>query len=102
MYHFDGKVERGSSRKTDKNGKIVIKNLVPGKYYIKETKVKDGYEIYDELIDVEVELNQEFTVTVYNNKTKKPEIEVKQPKEKEVFSKEASKKEEKKLPVTGM
>ena len=37
-----------------------------------------------------------------NNKTKKPEIEVKQPKEKEVFSKEASKKEEKKLPVTGM
>ena len=91
-----------TSLKTDKNGKIVIKNLVPGKYYIKETKVKDGYEIYDELIDVEVDLNQEFTVTVYNNKTKKPKIEVKQPKEKEVFSKEVSKKEEKKLPVTGM
>lgn len=86
-----------TSLKTDKTGKIVIKNLVPGKYYIKETRVKDGYEIYDELIDVEVDLNQEYTVTVYNNKSEKPEIEVKQPKEKEVFSKEV-----KKLPVTGM
>ena len=78
--------------KTNEEGKIVINNLVPGTYYIKETKTIDGYEIYDELIEVKVQMNQELTVTINNKKQEKPKIE----------TKEYSYKEVKKLPVTGM
>ena len=78
--------------KTNEEGKIVINNLVPGTYYIKETKTIDGYEIYDELIEVKVQMNQELTVTINNKKQEKPKIE----------TKEYGYKEVKKLPVTGM
>ena len=78
--------------KTNEEGKIVINNLVPGTYYIKETKTIDGYEIYDELIEVKVQMNQELTVTINNKKQEKPKIETKEYGDKEV----------KKLPVTGM
>ena len=78
--------------KTNEEGKIVINNLVPGTYYTKETKTIDGYEIYDELIEVKVQMNQELTVTINNKKQEKPKIE----------TKEYGYKEVKKLPVTGM
>ena len=78
--------------KTNEEGKIVINNLVPGTYYIKESKTIDGYEIYDELIEVKVQMNQELTVTINNKKQEKPKIE----------TKEYGYKEVKKLPVTGM
>ena len=78
--------------KTNEEGKIVINNLVPGTYYIKETKTIDGYEIYDELIEVKVQMNQELTVTINNKKQEKPKFE----------TKEYGYKEVKKLPVTGM
>lgn len=77
--------------KTDEEGKIIIDNLIPGTYYLKETKTIDGYEIYDKLIKIDLELNQEMTVTVNNKKEDKPKIE-----------KTNSSKEVKKLPVTGM
>lgn len=78
--------------KTNEEGKIVIENLVPGNYYLKETKTIDGYEIYDQPINMEIELNQEITITVNNKKEEKPQIET---------TKKANK-ELKKLPVTGM
>lgn len=78
--------------KTDEGGKIIVENLVPGIYYIKETKTIDGYQIYDQPIKVEIELNQEITVTVNNLKEELPEIDTKTKTSKEV----------KKLPVTGM
>ena len=78
--------------KTNEEGKIVINNLVPGTYYIKETKTIDGYEIYEELIEVKIKMNQELTVTINNKKQEKPKIE----------TKEYASKEVKKLPVTGM
>ncbi len=77
--------------KTDEKGKIVIENMIPGKYYIRETKSIDGYEIYEEDIEVNIDLNQEIMVTVNNKKEDKPKIETSK-KEKEV----------KRLPVTGM
>jgi len=83
--------------KTNKEGKIEIKNLVPGTYYLKETKSIDGYEMYDQLIRVEPSLNQEVTVTVNNRKEEKPEVETKTKKSKSVSTKEV-----KKLPVTGL
>ena len=107
--------------KTNKEGRVVINNLVPGKYYIRETNTINGYEKYDELIDAGVSLQEELTVKVYNNKEDVPNIEVKtSERSKEVESKKVYKIEEvkpteeinekeihevievKKLPVTGM
>ena len=80
--------------KTDKDGIIKVENLIPGKYYIKETKAKDGYELYKDLIEVDISLNEEFSVNVNNSKTEKPSIEKIQEIE-EVKNKKI-------LPVTGM
>ena len=88
--------------KTDKEGKIIIDNLIPGTYYLKETKTIDGYELYENLINVDISLNQEVTVTVNNNKEDEPEIETKEEKSKEILSKDVAQEKVKKLPVTGM
>ena len=85
-----------SNLKTNEEGKLEIPNLVPGTYYLRETKTIDGYELYDQLIKVDVSLNQEVTVTVNNRKEDVPEIE------KTETSKEVKSLEVKKLPVTGM
>lgn len=84
--------------KTDKDGKIEINNLIPGKYYIKETKAKEGYEKYEELIEIQISLHEQYTVTVNNNQEEKSKIEI-EIKEK---SKEINSSTVKKLPVTGM
>lgn len=82
--------------RTDREGKIEISNLIPGKYYLKETKAKEGYEIDEELIELEIALQEQYTIKVKNNKEEEPEIEIeKQKKEKEITT-------IKKLPVTGM
>lgn len=83
--------------KTDKNGKIEIKNIVPGKYYIQETSTKEGYLVNNELIELDVKFNEELTITVNNSFEETPKHEV----TKKEVSKEVSK-EIKKLPVTGM
>lgn len=80
-----------SNLKTDKNGEIIIESLMPGIYYLEETKTIDGYKKLKEKIEFEIELNQELTINVNN--------------EKEEIKKETTKKfSEKmyKLPVTGM
>lgn len=82
--------------KTDEKGKIEIKHLIPGKYYLRETKAREGYETYPQLIELQVALHEQLTVTVNNNKEEKPKIEV----EKKVKTKEATSR--KVLPVTGM
>lgn len=87
-----------SDLKTDKEGKIEIKHLIPGKYYLRETKAKEGYETYEELIELQVALHEQYTITVNNNKQEKPKIEVNQ----KIKSKEVSSSMVKKLPVTGM
>ena len=70
----------------------MIENLVPNTYYLKEIKAIDGYEIYDQLIKVDIDLNQEITVEVSNKKEEVAKIENIQKISREV----------KKLPVTGM
>lgn len=61
---------------TNENGIATIENIMPGKYYIQEIKSPDGYTIYDEQIEIEVELNQKYVVNV--NDYKKPENEEKE------------------------
>lgn len=79
--------------KTNQEGKIVIENLIPDKYFIKEVNSRNGYEIYEELVETEVSLHEQVTVNMYNNKEKKPNIEI---------NKKEKSKEVKKLPITGM
>lgn len=64
-----------SGLKTDSEGKIIIKGIMPGKYYLRETNTLDEYVIYDEDIEIDVELNEEFKVTVNNSKQIKLEVE---------------------------
>ena len=102
--------------KTDKNGEVQIKNLIPGKYYIQETSTKDGYLLDNNLIEFNVDLNEEFTITINNLFEKIPEQETKKDetsekvenkkerlgKNIEITQKEDTKNVVKKLPVTGM
>lgn len=82
--------------KTNSKGEIEISNLVPGKYYIQEVKTIDGYKLNDEVFEFNVNLNEEFTITVDNLF-----IEEQEP---QTTKQEKSYKVEnvKKLPVTGM
>ena len=79
--------------KTNEKGMIEIENVLPGKYYIKETTCANGYIGYEELIEINLDLNEQITVTVNNKKEEEPKIEL---------DKEKTNKSVKRLPVTGM
>lgn len=111
---------------TDEQGKIVIENLLPGKYYIREVETLEGYEMYEKVIEIDLRLNEETTVKVNNlhkdeipeNEKPKTELEVDQiknneevkqekteevkPPEKTSHTEIKTEKEVMKLPKTGM
>ena len=88
--------ETSYSYKLNSNGEIEVANLIPGKYYIQEVSTKDGYELNNEVFEFNVNLNEEFTITIDNSFKEEPE-----PK---TTKQEISHTVEnvKKLPVTGM
>lgn len=59
---------------TDKNGQIVLKNIEPGTYYLKEVRTLQGYVLYDEAIKIDINLNEQVNVIVNNSKEKKIEV----------------------------
>ena len=77
---------------TDKNGQIKLKQVLPGKYYIKEIEAPEGYEKNEEIKEIEIKLNEKITVTIGNSKI----VIIEEPKEPETVV------EIPKLPVTGM
>ncbi len=85
---------------TNKNGQIEIDNLLPGIYNIRETKTLEGYELYNKLIEVKLDLNEEATINVINSE-QEPNIEVDNKKTKTTVKNSRSKVEVK-LPKTGM
>ena len=90
---------------TNKDGIATIDNLLPGIYYIKETRTLEGYQLYSKLIKIELELNEETTVNVINSE-EEPEI-YKEEKKTELAVKEEQssikvKEIVQKLPKTGM
>lgn len=80
---------------TDKNGEVVLENILPGTYYIKEIQAPAGYILYDNYIQIRPEFNEELTVTIKNSKEEKPEIQISE----NVLK---IKNEVKRLPKTGM
>ncbi len=86
-----------SNLTTDEKGKIEIKGLIPGRYYIKEKVPPEGYQNYEKFIEFNVKFNEELTITIRNSKEEEPKVEI----ERNLL--EVSQKEEKvKLPKTGM
>ena len=58
---------------TDEKGKIVIENLIPGKYYLEEIVAPEGYSKLEDRVEIDLKLNQTYKVTV--NNFEKPEDE---------------------------
>lgn len=56
---------------TNKDGKICVGNLLPGKYFLKEIKTLDGYNLISDIIEINVQFNEEVNVTVNNTKISK-------------------------------
>ena len=100
---------------TDQNGEILLDNMIPGKYYIKEIETLAGFNLYEDLVEVNLELNKVASVTINNNSKETPEKEddkeeftptyteivEKMPEVSNVNSKTVLTKEMPKLPVTG-
>lgn len=61
--------------RTNEDGEVEINNLLPGTYYIKETRTLEDYQLYDKLIKVELELNEKVTVNVINSENQ-PDINI--------------------------
>lgn len=77
------------TEETDDNGQIILSEILPGIYYIREIKAPNGYQINDELQKIEVNFNEKITITIGNSQIiikEEPKIENEIPK----------------LPVTGM
>lgn len=85
---------------TNEKGQIEIENLLPGTYYIKETRTIEGYRLYDKLINVELDLNEEATINVINSE-EEPDIEIGN-KKTELSVNNSGSKTNVKLPKTGM
>lgn len=90
---------------TNENGEIILENMLPGKYYISEVETLEGYNLYTDLIETELEFNEEFEVIVNNSIKETNEINKKY-ENVEVNSKSTEtvynvEKNIKKLPVTG-
>lgn len=59
---------------TNEKGEIILKGIEPGKYYLKEVKTLPGYVLYDENIEIDINLNEQINVIVNNTKEKTTEI----------------------------
>lgn len=98
---------------TDSNGQIVIDKLVPGKYYLKEVETLDGYNLYNDLIEINLSFNEQINVLVNNSlksftelENKTETVEVNSNYTETVYNVEnankvVNKENIKKLPVTG-
>ena len=86
---------------TDENGEIIIENLFPGKYYLTEIKTLNGYELFTNIIEVNLELNKDVEIVVNNEK--KEVLESKKNIAEDIIIEKVSKEiiEKKTLPVTG-
>ena len=90
---------------TNEEGKIIVEELVPGKYYIEEVSTLENFEVYDKLIEIDLKLNEEMKIIVNNLETEiipeiekiETELEVEQIKTEQELKQELPK-----LPKTGM
>ena len=66
LYNED--MEEVTTATTDDTGRIYISNLSLGKYFLREVKAPEGYQLIDELIALEIKNDMEvITVKVTND-----------------------------------
>ncbi len=66
---YDSNMKEIKKTKTDSEGKIIIDNLLLGKYYLEEITPAEGYQLLDDIIEFEINNNKEvITITVTNEK----------------------------------
>lgn len=66
---YDSNRKEIKKTKTDSEGKIIIDNLLLGKYYLEEITPAEGYQLLDDIIEFEINNNKEvITITVTNEK----------------------------------
>ena len=82
---------------TDKNGEIIINDILPGIYYLKEIQAPEGYQLYDEEITIKLNWNEELTIVVKNKREEIPEIRIDRNR-----IESTNRLTKKKLPKTGM
>jgi len=90
---------------TNKDGQIILEQITPGTYYIREIKAPDGYETKAELQKIEIKMNEKKTIKIGNNKIiiEQSPVEEEKPKiEEPPVIEETPIVEVPKLPVTGM
>lgn len=51
---------------TNDKGEIILENMLPGTYFLQEIETLEGYNLYTDLIEINLDLNEEFQVTVNN------------------------------------
>ena len=56
---------------TNESGQVIIENILPGKYFIKEVERLSGYEILEELIEITVEYGEAKEITITNKEIPK-------------------------------
>lgn len=84
-----------SEIKTNEKGEVILENVLPGTYYIKEIQAPTGYILYNGYIEIKPKFNEELTITIKNTKEEVPNIEITE-------NKLEVKNTIKKLPKTGM
>ena len=56
---------------TDKNGKIILDDMLYGKYYVSEVEASTGYRLVQDKIYFEVE-DKDVDIDIYNERIKVP------------------------------
>ena len=85
---------------TNDEGQIIIENLLPGKYYLKEIETQEGYILLEKLIEVEIKFGEAKEIVVYNKEI--PKIVEAEPEQVPESIVEKVTDTPKKLPKTGM
>lgn len=91
-------------QETNENGQIILEQIMPGKYYIREVQAPEGYEINSEVLEIQIQMNEQQTIEIKNKKIiipEEPPIEEVPPEEVPTIEEEPII-EVPKLPVTGM
>lgn len=65
---------------TNEEGIAIIENIIPGKYYIEEVQAPDGYSNYEGFIEIEIGLNETYTINVENDKNEEEKKQTENPK----------------------
>ena len=58
---------------TNENGQIILEQILPSTYYVREIKAPEGYEASGELQKIEINMNEKKIIKIENSKIEIPE-----------------------------